>query len=130
MDVDRADRLATSSALGFGERVLRKQRAVTQGAIRRPPEDVQLVLPLQRHEVPPSRWMKIQMPDLKFETAAWSNREPIRQHTAFVIENLDGARVFWFGSSWSVPPRHQNDGLIRRVHADLMRVDPHIDRPS
>ena len=45
---------------------------------------------------------------------------------SFVIEDLDGARVFWFGSSWSVPPGHQNDGLIGRVHADLMRVDsPH-----
>src|SRR5271168_34970 len=92
------------------------------------PEDVDLVLALERDVDPGLRRMKIEMSRSEAVTASRGDRRPVRELAVVETENLERARIFRLAGSGVVASRNENRRFAGRHYADLVREYPDIGR--
>src|SRR5205823_14724641 len=126
MNVDRTQRLAGPDIARLREGVSGKQRCAVWRSVFRFLVDLEFVLPFQREKNPLPGRMKIQVAALKIEASSRSDRQPVRQHSILVVEYLQRTWIFRLAGRGTIPPRDENDPVIRWVHPHLMSVDAYI----
>src|SRR5262249_33541953 len=88
--------------------------------------DIELVLPLDRHEDPRLRGMEIEMPRSEAVSGSRRDRGKVAQRAAVKCKDLERAGIFQFAVGGVVAARHQDCGAVSRRRADLMPIDAGI----
>ena len=133
MDVDRPDHLLRAQVPGILQRGDHESRLLLQVATV-DPVHLQLVLSLDGNVHPPAVRVEIHMARPEAEAVAWRDGGNVRQLTVLHRLDLQRAGIFRLGVGLVVAARHQHQILahgrpsMRRQHADLVRVDPSVDR--
>src|SRR5687768_16470664 len=72
--------------------------------------------------------MKIEMPRADAVASSRRNRSLVRQHSVFIVEYLERARLLGSARSGVLAARNQDGDVVRRSYAYLMRVHAQIER--
>src|SRR4029453_9370345 len=128
MNVDRGGRLRRLARRGGVERVPCEQRLRLDGLAIDDAINHKLVLPLQVEEHERLRRVEVDVTRLISKSAVRGDRLAIGQDAVLVAEDLERAGILWAVRAGPVAARDHYDHLVRRMHANLMRVNPAVER--
>src|SRR5262249_48917515 len=96
MHVDRSRALTRLDGGRIGQRVLDEHRIAPERAVRSKLVDIELVLPLDRHEDPRLRGMEIKMPRSEAVPGSRRDRGKVAQRAAVKCKDLERTGIFQF----------------------------------
>src|SRR5215471_1676164 len=127
VDVNRSRALTRPDIARIGERLFDEERLRAECPVGFQFVDIELILPLDRHEHPRLRRMKIEMARPKAKAVSWRDRLKRSENAVLEAEHFDRARIFWLAARRIVAACDENRGLIVWRGADLVGIDPCIE---